>query len=285
MPSTQHIKVCDCTPSGMESWTDNSGSGFRTDNSGKTALHWACANGNDKVVQVLLECGALADAKDLTWRLTPIMMAARHGHKAILQKLLSVSENIDETDRHGETALFDSAKNNRIECVQLLISAGASVNHMDKHGRSLLMSAVLWNRPEVIKQLIWANCKMEVKSPSSFYGNITGRLHTPLEAAVMEGSLDIAKMLVAGGSNILTLDKFLYKPNDGKSKLMKFVDEESFGTWLEEVLSHPRTLKELARIEIRRTMNSGNARYLFSLLPIPTSLQLYMYIPDIADAV
>jgi ankyrin repeat protein len=63
---------------------------------GWTALHYAAANGHEKVVRHLLEQHAYIDAESPN-RTTPLMMASRQGHPTVVQLL--IEEGADPTVR------------------------------------------------------------------------------------------------------------------------------------------------------------------------------------------
>ena len=68
----------------------------------------------------LLAHGA-ASSKDKIYGFTPLMLAARQGHTSVIRLLLVHTNDVNEVDIHGETALFDATRNNNVDCVKLLI--------------------------------------------------------------------------------------------------------------------------------------------------------------------
>ncbi|KAL4168778.1 hypothetical protein KRP22_012170 [Phytophthora ramorum] len=112
---------------------------------GATALHHACAAGNDSVVEFLLHLGAAPDAVDLALQ-TPLHIACTNGHVACARLLLraegsalqvpTVLYNVDEeygglsTRKHigGGTAMHGAVRAGSSECVELLLAANARVD-------------------------------------------------------------------------------------------------------------------------------------------------------------
>ncbi|KAG7380065.1 hypothetical protein PHYPSEUDO_007811 [Phytophthora pseudosyringae] len=111
---------------------------------GLTALHHACAGGNDNVVELLLQLGAAPHAVDLAMQ-TPLHVACANDHVECARLLLraeasapqvpAVLFNADEeygglpTRRNigGGTAMHEAARAGSPECVELLLSANARV--------------------------------------------------------------------------------------------------------------------------------------------------------------
>ena len=74
------------------------------DRGGKTALLHAAENGQDTVVQLLLNQGAAIEVQENDGR-TPLSYAAEHGYKHIVQLLLAQNANVDTEDNAGMTPL------------------------------------------------------------------------------------------------------------------------------------------------------------------------------------
>jgi hypothetical protein len=86
------------------------------DQTGKTALHWAAAQGNDQLVRLLLDHGFAIDAQDL----------------------------------HGHTPLHLAARNGNLSTVNFLVARGAQRALVNRQGQSSLTLARRYNRPDVI---------------------------------------------------------------------------------------------------------------------------------------
>ena len=91
------------------------------DGEGMTCLHIASAHGHTRIVQLLLQRGALLH-RDHRGR-TPLHYAAAGGHASTMQQLLLVhSHLLDQLDREGNTALHLAAIRARSNAAQLLLS-------------------------------------------------------------------------------------------------------------------------------------------------------------------
>ncbi|KAI5854882.1 ankyrin repeat-containing domain protein [Tricharina praecox] len=89
------------------------------DKFGKTALHWACGNGHEEMVRLLLEAEAggqklvnHCDGRDRT----PLWLAAERGYDRIVEKLLKAGAHL-----YGECPLLIAAGMGRVQVVKLLV--------------------------------------------------------------------------------------------------------------------------------------------------------------------
>ncbi|ERN06018.1 hypothetical protein AMTR_s00142p00024640 [Amborella trichopoda] len=101
-----------------------------TDVDGNSALHWclrASWNSHDtSVLGLLLKDGARVSVRNRLG-LTPLHVAAAHGHFHALQLLLSRDpDGVDLASETRETPLFYAVKNDYMDCAQLLLRYGAN---------------------------------------------------------------------------------------------------------------------------------------------------------------
>jgi len=82
-------------------------------------------------VERLLAHGA-ASSKDKIYGFTPLMLAARQGHASVIKLLLAQTNDVNDMDIHGETALFDATRNNNVDCVKLLIQVLIAGSYMSR---------------------------------------------------------------------------------------------------------------------------------------------------------
>jgi ankyrin repeat protein len=134
------------------------------------ALHFACEEGHEEVVDILTrlsdEGGAGMDVNATTsYEWTPAHSAAAHGQYRCLEILLTRGARPDHEDKAKRTPLNYAAKHGHTEAVKCLVKAGARVNHQD------------------------------------------ALLQTPLHKAASVGSLDTIKVLVTSDADINLLDK------------------------------------------------------------------------------
>lgn len=127
---------------------------------GQSALMWAAAQGQPAMVRLLLQHGALPDArsKDQDWPrwvtseprikfldpggYTPLLYAAREGCRDCVAALLDAGADIDLPDLWGQTPLLMALLNLHYDTAALLIERGADIQRWDWWGRTPLYNAI-----------------------------------------------------------------------------------------------------------------------------------------------
>jgi hypothetical protein len=117
------------------------------DDFGETPLHWAASRKLD-IGQCLLDHGADINARHYGW--TPLFDAAHNGHVEFAQMLLQRGAVIDARDNGGRTALSWAVEGGKIQVVRLLLKHGADVNAHDKFGRT---ASQFTTRQEILELL------------------------------------------------------------------------------------------------------------------------------------
>jgi ankyrin repeat protein len=130
---------------------------------GQTALMWAAAQNQPRMVQVLLDHGAKADLRAVTrdWQrrvtaegrpkdlerggFTALLYAAREGCVDCARALVRAGANVNLTDPDGVTPLILALMNIHWDMGRYLVEAGADVNQWDFYGRTPLYAAVDMN--------------------------------------------------------------------------------------------------------------------------------------------
>jgi uncharacterized protein len=121
------------------------------DGNGETALAYARRSGGKRVIAYL---ELVFEREGANAGLT-LHEAAQNGAAARVRELLQQGAAVDETDKHGATALMLAARKGHAEIAQLLCEAGAEVGRSDAAGASLWDYALAFDaRPEVVRCLI-----------------------------------------------------------------------------------------------------------------------------------
>ena len=137
-----------------------------TDEQQRTALWFAAAEGNSKLIPKLLKAGIPADMADSHGR-TPFIMAANSGCLECARQLLSASK-INHQSKSGNTALMTAAANGDTLLTSWLIQNTADIEVRNQRGDTALMIAVNANAMDVVRRLLQANASVTRKNKLGF---------------------------------------------------------------------------------------------------------------------
>ena len=117
---------------------------------GRTLLHRAAWHGRLEVGQYLLDHGADINAEDELCK-TPLMFTVSEGHVEFARMLLERGAVIDaRNNSSGKTALHYAAQNRYIQVVELLLEHGADVNVCNNKGQT---ASQLTTKQEIVELL------------------------------------------------------------------------------------------------------------------------------------
>ena len=195
---------------------------------GGTALHQAAGSGDEGVVRLLLQSGAMENALD-NFGATPLHRAAYNGHVEIIKILRENAALLDQSFYHGAVTrdtvekkayrehfrawkandwvfrnmmggppLRQAAKNGQEQAVRLLLSYDPNPNAAGQFGGSVLHEAAQGGHTEILRLLLEKGADVDTVDESStiHYGG------TALHSAAAGGHLEVSRTLLKAGANI-----------------------------------------------------------------------------------
>ncbi|KAL6109182.1 invs [Pungitius sinensis] len=176
------------------------------DYEGRTPLHFAVADGNEAVVEVLTSYqGCNVTAYDNLFR-TPLHWAALLGHARIVHLLLerNTSGTIP-SDSQGATPLHYGAQSNNAETVGVFLSHLSVKDEPDLEGRTAFMWAAGKGSDDVIRTMLSLTPHIDINMADKYGG-------TALHAASLSGHVSTVKLLLERGAMVDSLDVMKHTP-------------------------------------------------------------------------
>ncbi|KAM9310006.1 inversin [Pholidichthys leucotaenia] len=176
------------------------------DYEGRTPLHFAVADGNEAVVEVLTSYeGCNVTAYDNLFR-TPLHWAALLGHAKIVHLLLerNTSGTIP-SDSQGATPLHYGAQSNNAETVGVFLSHPSVKDEPDLEGRTAFMWAAGKGSDDVIRTMLTLTPNIDINMSDKYGG-------TALHAASLSGHVSTVKLLLEKGAMVDSLDVMKHTP-------------------------------------------------------------------------
>ena len=147
------------------------------------SIHQAVRNGNIEAVKQHLAAGTDVNAIDENRGITPLVYAAREGHKKIVELLIAKGADVHEKAKDGTTPLLSTKTK---EIAELLIAEGANVNAKDMRGMTPLHRATYQGYKEIAELLIAKGADVNAKEKDGY---------TPLDYAIAGKRSEIIDIL------------------------------------------------------------------------------------------
>uniref|UniRef100_A0A087X510 Uncharacterized protein n=1 Tax=Poecilia formosa TaxID=48698 RepID=A0A087X510_POEFO len=212
-----------------------------TDSQGYTPLHWACYNGYDACVEVLLDHEAFRKIKGNSF--SPLHCAVMNDNEGVAEMLIDClgANIVNTTDSKGRTPLHAAAFSDHVECISLLLSHGAKANAVDALAhKTPLMMAALNGQTNAVEVLVSSGktdlslqdvdrntalhlaCSkghetsalliLEKISDRNLINCTNAALQTPLHVAARMGLTVVVQELLEKGASVLAVDENGYTP-------------------------------------------------------------------------
>ena len=158
------------------------------DYDGRTALHLAASEGNNKIVEWLVGAKANVNVKD-RWGNTPLMDAVTHGHEVAARVLFESGGRMDVANASG--MMCSAASTGDLTLLRMLHESGCDVRIGDYDGRTPLHLAAAEGQVVAVSFLLAA------------YADVGSRDrwgYTAIDDAIRAEHLSVAKLLTSAGS-------------------------------------------------------------------------------------
>uniref|UniRef100_A0A672ZP70 Uncharacterized protein n=1 Tax=Sphaeramia orbicularis TaxID=375764 RepID=A0A672ZP70_9TELE len=183
---------------------------------GNTPLHVACYNGQDVVVNELIECGAnVNQVNEKGFAPLHFTAASRHG-ALCLELLVCNGADVNIKSKDGKTPLHMTAIHGRFSRSQAIIENGAEIDCEDKNGNTPLHIAARYGHELLINTLITNRADTAKRGIHGMF---------PLHLAALSGFSDCCRKLLSSGENLECLNLLL---NTGAD----FNRKDSFGRFV-----------------------------------------------------
>ena len=163
----------------------------------KTALFGAASCGNQEIINLLIDRGAMVNIRNGEEGRTALFEACDHQYKDIVRSLLGQGAFVDKTDRRGRTPLLQASMSRGAdsdETVRLLLEAGADVKRLNPSTGSALRAATVKGLESIVRLLL-------------DYGPDVNQVSVLMEA-LRRGHTRIARLLVQNGANVNLMEYF-----------------------------------------------------------------------------
>lgn len=122
---------------------------------GLTAIHQVAIDGDTELAQLLIYAGANLKATTRLGGYTPLLLAAKNGHAAMIETLLKGGADPNQATTNGTSPLMFAAASGSVAAVKTLLDRGADLAGREKAmGQTALMFAAARGRVDVVKLLV-----------------------------------------------------------------------------------------------------------------------------------
>ena len=162
------------------------------DSYGNTALHEAACNGHIEATSVLVKRSAEVDPIDFDGN-TPLYLAVSFAHKDLILKLLEHGANPNARCVDDWTPLHEAADKGHISIVNLLLDNKATTHSKSARGLNALHRAAGRGHIEIVQLLLKRGCRVDAQTWDEW---------TPLHGASSSGNHETVRLLLEHNAGI-----------------------------------------------------------------------------------
>ncbi|GMH48854.1 hypothetical protein TL16_g02625 [Triparma laevis f. inornata] len=116
-------------------------------------LHLACRSRSLQCVEALIHFGAKVQCKTGKSKLTPLHIAAEHGHPGIVKMLIDNGAQVEQLDSGKKTALHYAAENGHVDSAIVIMNHGGQLLRKDVDGWSAKQLAEFFNHRNFVEYI------------------------------------------------------------------------------------------------------------------------------------
>ncbi|XP_033614990.1 inversin isoform X3 [Fukomys damarensis] len=170
------------------------------DNLFRTPLHWAALLGHAQIVHLLLERNKSGTIPSDSQGATPLHYAAQSNFAETVKVFLKHPSVKDDPDLEGRTTFMWAAGKGSDDVLRTMLSlkSDIDINMADKYGGTALHAAALSGHVSTVKLLLENDAQVDATDVMK---------HTPLFRACEMGHKDVIQTLIKGGARVDLVDQ------------------------------------------------------------------------------
>ncbi|KAM6183909.1 inversin [Erethizon dorsatum] len=170
------------------------------DNLFRTPLHWAALLGHAQIVHLLLERNKSGTIPSDSQGATPLHYAAQSNFAETVKVFLKHPSVKDDSDLEGRTSFMWAAGKGSDDVLRTMLSlkSDIDINMADKYGGTALHAAALSGHVSTVKLLLQNDAQVDATDVMK---------HTPLFRACEMGHKDVIQTLIKGGARVDLVDQ------------------------------------------------------------------------------
>ncbi|XP_074052831.1 inversin [Macrotis lagotis] len=170
------------------------------DNLFRTPLHWAALLGHAQIVHLLLERNKLGTIPSDSQGATPLHYASQSNFAETVEVFLKHPSVKDDSDLEGRTSFMWAAGKGSDDVLRTMLSLklDIDINMTDKYGGTALHAAALSGHVSTVKLLLDHHAQVDATDVMK---------HTPLFRACEMGHKEVIQTLIQGGARVDLVDQ------------------------------------------------------------------------------